>query len=213
MISEEEEEEELSLESSIVPFLDEENKDKKKFHRIGLDDKGIILFTAFHFSGGVAQSALSMFITPVISLMSLYRNHMGEGMGMVWVIASMVYIMACPLWSKLSDLKGHRTMGRRRLYIIIGTLITGISLVILSVFGQSTPITAFSLILVGIMIGMSATYTSWSSLLIEVVKQEKLGKIRFIKKIMTCLGYIVGSGVIPCVLDFIGVNIYVLNVI
>lgn len=202
---EEEEEEELSLESSIVPFLDEENQDKKKFHRIGLNDKDMILFTAFHLSGGVEQSALMMFITPLISFMSLYRTHMSEGVGMVWVIGSLIYIIGCPLWSKLSDFKGHKVMGRRRLYIIIGSVISGIALVILSVFGTSTPLGAFSLIVVAIMIGTSATHTSWSSLLIETVKQEKLDKIRFIKKIMNCLGYIIGAGVIPCVFSYIGV--------
>lgn len=208
---EEEEEEELSLESSIVPFLDEEKQeDKKKFHRIGLNDKDMILFTAFHLSAGVEQSALMMFITPLISFMSVYRTHMGEGLGMVWVIASLVYILGCPLWSKLSDFKGHKVLGRRRLYIIIGTAISGIALVILSIFGVSTPLGAFSLIVVGIMVGTSATHTSWSSLLIEAVKQEKLGKVRFIRKIMNCLGYIIGAGVIPCVFSYIGVFINLL---
>ena len=203
---EEEEEEEPSLESSIVPFLDEEDQGRKKFHRIVLNDKDIILFTAFHFSGAVLLSALTMFITPVISFISLYRNNMGEGLGMVWMTASLTYILGCPLWSKLSDLKGHRIMGRRRMYIIIGTIITGVPLLLLSIFGYSTPVTCYALMLIVMMIGMSASYTSWSSLLIEVVKQEKLGKIRFIKKIMSCIGSIIGAGLIPCIFNSVGVK-------
>jgi Na+/melibiose symporter-like transporter len=177
--------------------------DEEKFKRPILRWSQTAALASLHFSVSAQAAALCAFVIPRATFVSIERGHMAEAQGMLWLVVAVVSALACPAWAALSDRRASRSFGRRRPYIVLGTVVCALVLVVLSVGGYRIPVAWYILFLVCHALGASCMTVAWQALCAEVVRKEQAGRVYLWRRVWAVVGVLLGAGVVPCIADFI----------
>lgn len=145
--------------------------DEEKFKRPVMKRSQIAVISSLHFGVSAQVSALACFIVPRVTFLSASRGHIAEAQGLLWLVVAVAHALARPMWAALSDRRSSRSWGRRRPYVVLGTVICGITFLALSVGGYHIPIAYYTLILSVYALGLSCLVVAWQALCAEIVRK------------------------------------------
>lgn len=112
--------------------------------------------------------------------------------GIVGPLGALVALLVTPIAGALSDRSRH-PMGRRRPYLIVGTLINVVFLAWMATFGTGDNIWLFAVAYMGIQFGCNWLGGPYAGLIPDVVPPALVGRASGWQGLMTALGTIVGA--------------------
>lgn len=112
--------------------------------------------------------------------------------GIVGPLGALVALLVTPIAGALSDRSRH-PMGRRRPYLIVGTLVNVLFLAWMAMFGKGDNIWLFAVAYMGIQFGCNWLGGPYAGLIPDVVPPAQVGRASGWQGLMTALGTIVGA--------------------
>ena len=113
-------------------------------------------------------------------------------LGLILSLAACVSLFGTPLAGALSDRSLSR-FGRRRPFMIVGTLINIAFLLILPQFGAGNSVWIYLLVLMGIQFGNNWSGGPYAGLIPDVVPEKQRGEASGWLALMTAIGFLLGA--------------------
>jgi MFS family permease len=112
--------------------------------------------------------------------------------GLIPPLGAVVSLLITPVAGALSD-RSRSRFGRRRPFMLVGTLINILFLVMIAGFGSGSNIWLFMLCYMGIQLGNNWSGGPYAGLIPDVVPREKRGSASGWLGLMTAIGTLVGA--------------------
>ncbi|HET8912406.1 MAG TPA: MFS transporter [Ktedonobacteraceae bacterium] len=151
----------------------------------------ILAISIFWFAQNVHWTALLLIIIPSQVFKLVGAQHQGEALAFILIPGAFISLFANPLFGLLSDRTRGRwaRWGKRRPYILIGTLVNVVGLIWLA-FAADIPSLAVAYALT--QFSSNAAQAPFHALLPDVVPQEQRGLASGVMGMLTTLGVICG---------------------
>jgi MFS family permease len=112
--------------------------------------------------------------------------------GLIPPLGAVVSLLITPVAGALSD-RSRSRFGRRRPFMLVGTLVNILFLVLIAGFGSGSNIWLFLLCYMGIQLGNNASGGPYAGLIPDVVPREQRGAASGWLGLMTAIGTLIGA--------------------
>lgn len=160
------------------------------------------LLSAFWFSTNAHWTAILIVLLPAQALLLGGDAAKGRTLAMVVVAGAIVSMVAAPVFGAISD-RVRLPMGRRRPFLIIGTIGNVIGLLGLAYFAQPNTLWLYILAFMWVELFNNIATAPYSALIPDVVPAAQRGSASGWMGMMTMLGNLVG-GIMGLLLPLIG---------
>ena len=149
---------------------------------------GFIKVTIFGFALTALWSPMSAIIMPLLILNFVAESHKNTYLGLITFVGLILAIIIQPLAGAISD-RSSFSWGRRRPYILVGTLV---SIVLLMSLGLANSLTAVLLIYCFLQVSSNTAHGPWQGFIPDQVPANKRGTASAVKGILETLGAAAG---------------------
>ena len=149
---------------------------------------GFIKVTIFGFALTALWSPMSAIIMPLLVLHFVAESQKNTYLGLITFVGLILAIIIQPLAGAISD-RSSFSWGRRRPYILVGTLV---SIVLLMSLGLANSLTAVLLIYCFLQVSSNTAHGPWQGFIPDQVPANKRGTASAVKGILETLGAAAG---------------------